>query len=88
MRQLRGKKALVTGAASGIGRAISLALSREGTQLFLVDIDAAGLASVAAEARLQRRRGHRTTVRRGQVRPTFPPPSPKSSPAGTVSTSS
>jgi short-subunit dehydrogenase len=52
MRQLRGKTALVTGAASGIGRAISLALSREGTQLFLVDIDAAGLASVAAEARI------------------------------------
>ena len=52
MRQLRGKTALVTGAASGIGRAISLALSREGTQLFLVDIDATGLASLAAEARI------------------------------------
>jgi short-subunit dehydrogenase len=52
MRQLRGKTALVTGAASGIGRAISLALAREGTRLLLVDIDATGLGSVAAEARL------------------------------------
>jgi short-subunit dehydrogenase len=51
MRELRGKTALVTGAASGIGRAITLALAREGTQLFLVDIDEGGLARAAAEAR-------------------------------------
>jgi NAD(P)-dependent dehydrogenase (short-subunit alcohol dehydrogenase family) len=51
MRELRGKTALVTGAASGIGRAISLALASEGTALFLVDIDEVGLANVAVEAR-------------------------------------
>ena len=39
MRQLRGKWAFVTGAASGIGRAIALELAKEGVNLFLVDID-------------------------------------------------
>jgi short-subunit dehydrogenase len=53
MRELRGKSALVTGAASGIGRAISLQLAREGVRLFLVDINQPGLATVATEARRQ-----------------------------------
>ena len=50
MRQIREKVALVTGAASGIGRAISLRLAREGTQLFLVDVDRDRLAHVVQEA--------------------------------------
>ncbi len=50
MREIRGKTALVTGAASGIGRAIALRLAREGAALFLVDINDAGLHEVAAEA--------------------------------------
>ena len=49
MRTIRGKKALVTGAASGIGRAIALALAREGATLYLVDIDESGLAAVSDE---------------------------------------
>jgi short-subunit dehydrogenase len=51
MREIRGKKALVSGAASGIGRAIALRLAKEGAQLFLVDIDVNGLAATAAECR-------------------------------------
>jgi 3-oxoacyl-[acyl-carrier protein] reductase len=50
MRIIRGKKALVTGAASGIGRAIALALAGEGADVFLVDINKDGLADVAREA--------------------------------------
>jgi NAD(P)-dependent dehydrogenase (short-subunit alcohol dehydrogenase family) len=34
MKIIRGKKALVTGAASGIGRAIALELAKEGAELF------------------------------------------------------
>ena len=51
MKVIRGKKALVTGAASGIGRSIALALAREGADLFLIDIDEAGLATVVEEIR-------------------------------------
>jgi NAD(P)-dependent dehydrogenase (short-subunit alcohol dehydrogenase family) len=51
MKMIRGKTALVTGAASGIGRAIALALADEGARLFLLDIDEPGLAAVADEAR-------------------------------------
>jgi short-subunit dehydrogenase len=50
MRTIRGKKALVTGAASGLGRAIALALARQGADLYLLDIDEARLSAVVAEA--------------------------------------
>ncbi|WP_420455625.1 SDR family NAD(P)-dependent oxidoreductase [Rubrivirga sp.] len=48
---LSGGVAVVTGAASGIGRATALALGRRGCALALVDRDADGLASAATEAR-------------------------------------
>jgi NAD(P)-dependent dehydrogenase (short-subunit alcohol dehydrogenase family) len=49
MKSLRAKRALVTGAASGIGRAIALALAKEGAEVCLVDIDESGLAETAKE---------------------------------------
>jgi short-subunit dehydrogenase len=53
MRQIRGKRALITGAASGIGRAIALALAEEGADVCLIDINERGLKSVASEAELR-----------------------------------
>ena len=44
-----GKRVLVTGAASGIGRAVARQLAREGAVLFLTDVNAEGLAATAAD---------------------------------------
>ncbi len=46
---LRGKRALVTGSASGIGAAISRRFAQAGAALALVDIDADGLHDVERE---------------------------------------
>jgi NAD(P)-dependent dehydrogenase (short-subunit alcohol dehydrogenase family) len=48
---LSGRAALITGAASGIGRASALAFAAAGAGVALVDIDADGLADTAAAAR-------------------------------------
>ncbi len=47
---LKGRTAIVTGGASGIGRATALLLAREGAKIFIGDIDAEGGRSAAAEA--------------------------------------
>jgi NAD(P)-dependent dehydrogenase (short-subunit alcohol dehydrogenase family) len=48
---LSGRAALITGAASGIGRASAIAFAAAGASVALVDIDADGLAGTAAAAR-------------------------------------
>src|SRR4029077_9642884 len=48
---LSGRAALITGAASGIGRASALAFTGAGASVALVDIDADGLADTAEAAR-------------------------------------
>ncbi len=45
---LKDKKAAVTGAGRGIGRAIALALAAEGADVALLDLDEAGLKETAA----------------------------------------
>jgi 3-oxoacyl-[acyl-carrier protein] reductase len=53
MKTLRGRTAFVTGAASGIGRAVALALAQEGVNLVITDRDAAGLAQTGQQATQQ-----------------------------------
>ena len=47
--RVAGKVAIVTGAASGLGRADATLLTREGAQVVLTDIDNAGGKALAAE---------------------------------------
>ena len=49
MRGLQGKVALVTGAASGIGRAVALRLGEEGCRVAAVDLNLEGAQATARE---------------------------------------
>jgi NAD(P)-dependent dehydrogenase (short-subunit alcohol dehydrogenase family) len=45
--RLKGKVAIITGAASGIGKATAVLFAKEGAGLALADMDTAGLEEVA-----------------------------------------
>src|ERR1700722_9115676 len=68
--RLHDKIAIVTGAASGIGRATALRFAAEGARLILNDIDAPGLAAMLAEVGRDQHRAvlgrvvHEETARR------------------------
>ena len=47
--RLKGKRAFVTAAAAGIGRACAVAFAREGANVFATDIDEKGLATLRNE---------------------------------------
>ena len=49
MERLRGKRAIVTGAGSGIGRAIALRLAQEGARVVLSDVDEEAARKVSSE---------------------------------------
>jgi NAD(P)-dependent dehydrogenase (short-subunit alcohol dehydrogenase family) len=54
--EIRGKKTLVTGAASGIGRATAVAMAQRGARLFLTDINEKGLQET--RRRIEDQGGH------------------------------
>ena len=54
--RLRGKTALVTAAAQGIGRATALALAREGASVIATDVNEAKLAELGATPGIEVRR--------------------------------
>lgn len=56
LKKLAGRVAVITGAASGIGRATAYALADEGCDLVLSDVDSVGLEQTAREARNRGRR--------------------------------
>lgn len=53
--RLAGKKALITAAGQGIGRATALAFAAEGAEVIATDIDAGPLEALAREARIETR---------------------------------
>jgi meso-butanediol dehydrogenase/(S,S)-butanediol dehydrogenase/diacetyl reductase len=53
MNRFEGRPAIVTAAASGIGRAIALRLHEEGASVLAVDIDAGALAALPSSPRLR-----------------------------------
>jgi short-subunit dehydrogenase len=65
MTTIRGSAAAVTGAASGIGRALALELAARGCDLALADRDEAGLQATAAE--IGRASSQKVTVHRVDV---------------------
>jgi NAD(P)-dependent dehydrogenase (short-subunit alcohol dehydrogenase family) len=64
MKELKGKVAAVTGAASGLGRSMALAFAAEGMDVALADVDEQGLLEVREALK---RHGVKTTTLRVDV---------------------
>jgi len=62
---MRGRSAIVTGAAGGIGREVALALSKQGCDVVLTDLPGTELEQVAEEAR---KLGVQATMVSGDIR--------------------
>lgn len=58
MYRMSGKTAIVTGGASGIGRAVALRLASEGCDVGLIDVDTSGAEETAAQIRATGRGAH------------------------------
>ena len=56
MKEFKGKVAVITGAASGIGRALAMRSAREGMKVVLADINDGDLAQAERELRPRERR--------------------------------
>src|SRR5437868_2160512 len=71
---LSGRVAMVSGAASGMGKAMSLALAQHGADLMLLDINSDGLAQTASSIQALGRRAIPVTCdvsQPEQIRPMF-----------------
>jgi NAD(P)-dependent dehydrogenase (short-subunit alcohol dehydrogenase family) len=64
-RMLDGKRAIVSGAAKGIGRAICLSLAAAGADVGMVDMEGEGMRSIASEIRAL---GRKCVQAQGDVR--------------------
>ena len=53
MELIKGKVAIVTGAAAGIGAGVGRLFAAEGAHVFLVDLDGAGVKKVAADVQAE-----------------------------------
>ena len=71
MKSLQNKVIVITGAASGIGRALALEGARRGARLMLADIDEAGLAAATAEVGALGATCHSLRVDTGQEQEIF-----------------
>jgi len=86
MKRFEDKVALVTGAGSGIGRAVALRLASEGARVFCVDLSAQGVDETKAQIEARAgapRRTPATSARRPRCAPAC---RPASMPAGASTT--
>ncbi|XWV18114.1 MAG: SDR family NAD(P)-dependent oxidoreductase [Gemmatimonas sp.] len=67
--RLSGKLAVVTGAASGIGRALAMGLRAKGCHLALVDLDRDGLSHLQRDLAESHMSSRRDDARRRRQRP-------------------